>query len=230
MTSYRGQTQKIPGGDIQEVDPPSPTRLLFQGSTSHSHPQAPGQEAGGRGVEQREQGSLGRLGWGHKGSWGGRGEGWTSVPGLMAQRSATAREAQGVLGARGWWAISGSSRWQETTKGLGVVGGVADTCQQASSAPTIPLLTGPKRANQKLLQGRRLRAPLQAGQDRGLGSSHSLQDPQLTASRLWCAQHHLAGPGAVERPFTINAPTPGPCLTCLIAPFPLPALSESLSK
>lgn len=67
-----GRTQKIPGGDVQEVDPPSPTRLLFQGAHLTHIPKL---------LDRRQEGgewSKGNRGhwkvkWGHKGSWGVRG-------------------------------------------------------------------------------------------------------------------------------------------------------------
>lgn len=197
------------------MDPPSPTRLLFQGAHLTHIPKL---------LDRRQEGgewSKGNRGhWkvrrGHKGSWG-VGEGrWTSVPGLMAQRTSIARDARGVLGARG--------RGGQSVGALGVAGegGGWSSRRPANkpSAPTVPLLTGPKRANQKLLQGR-LSSSLQTGQDRGLGSSHSLQDPSANGFRPSGGLNTTSQGRSRRDPSLLTHPLWAPCPHLSHGPIPL---------
>lgn len=79
---------------------PPPPACCFR---EHISLTSPSSWTGGRreGSGAKGTGVTGRLDGDIKdpGAWG-RG-GWTSVPGVMAQRTAIAREARGVLGARG---------------------------------------------------------------------------------------------------------------------------------
>lgn len=110
------------------MDPPSPTRLLFQGAHLTHIPKL---------LDRRQEGgewSKGNRGhwkvrWGHKGSWG-VGEGRVDKRSRVDGPANSHRQG----GKRGPWGEGGGGQSVgalgvagETTKGAGVVGGVADT-------------------------------------------------------------------------------------------------------
>lgn len=128
---------------------------------------------------------------------------------------------RGPWGEGAGWAISGSSRGGRRDHQGGWGGGWSSRRPaNKPSAPTVPLLTGPKRANQKLLQGR-LSSSLQTGQDRGLGSSHSLQDPSANGFRPSGGLNTTSQGRSRRDPSLLTHPLWAPCPHLSHGPIPL---------
>lgn len=225
-----GSDTEDPRRNIQEVDLPPPA-CCFREHISLPHPQAPGQ---GRQEEEWSKGNRGhwKVRWGHKdpGAWErGRVD---KRSGLMAQRTAMSPgRHKGSLGGEGVvGSPSGSSRGGRERPPRGWGGGWSSRHPANKPAATIPLLTGPKRANQKLLQGR-LRAPYRQARTEGWGVHTHCGTPQygfhfpLVYSNTTCREPEP------RRPFTINAPTLGPLPPPVSRPHsPCQHFRESLSK
>lgn len=115
----------------------------------------------------------------------------------------------------------------ETTKGAGVVGGVADTLPAGPSAPVFPCSLAQE--GKPEAPTRQAEGSLQAGQGQRAGSSHSLQDPSANGSAPSGVLNTTSQRPEPERPF-IKHPLWAPCPHLSHGPIPLASTFESLSK